>query len=139
MNLLHVETHQREAVDNCCVPVQLAWRLQGRIHLAPCYYDILGYRGKRSSLKHIDSQSFRNVCKFFTCFPFMACSCLSALCASNTSTPKSAVQCCLPQQFQTAALPLNQPARETFPHSLSLFKHSVPPSPLNHPGSEWAT
>lgn len=29
VNLLHLETHQREAVDNCCVPVQFTWRLRG--------------------------------------------------------------------------------------------------------------
>lgn len=84
--------------------------------------------------KYTSSQSFRSVCKyiFHMLFHLLHVHVYLHCVPSNPSPPRFTARRRLPQQFQTAAMPLNQPARETFPHSLS--KCRLPPSPLNQPG-----
>lgn len=136
VNVFHLETHQREVVDNCCLPVQLYCRLQG-FGLFLTIWDILNYRGKRSSFKIYRLPKLQKCVQvhYSHAFPFPVCINVCLHCVpGNHFSPRSAVRCCLPKQFQTAAIPLNQPARETFPHSLSkcrLLPSLLPSFPLH--------
>lgn len=107
-------------------------RLQGGLFLS--ILDILNYRGKRSSPQIYRFSKFRVSASTFLmgfCFYHPPHICLH-LVPSNLSPSKCNEQF-FSQHFHTAAVPLNQPVRETFPHCLSK-RRPLSPFSLNHPG-----